>query len=126
MDYQVIEHNAFATRWFRRADEKQLGELRKLLTENPDLGKPIPGCGVLRKLRIADPGRGKGKRGGMRVIYLHTSEAKRIRLLVVYGKGEKEDLSASELKAVCEAARKLRESDQQWARRAAGGKGKMP
>ncbi len=30
----------------------------------------MPGCGGLRKIRYADPQRGKGKRGGLRIIYL--------------------------------------------------------
>ena len=55
----------------------------------------MPGCGGLRKLRIADPGRGKGKRGGARVIYLHTPEANVFFLITIYGKGEKGDLSAA-------------------------------
>ena len=42
---------------------------------------------------------GKGKRGGLRVIYLHTPEAATVDLFTVYGKDEKDDLSADELKA---------------------------
>jgi hypothetical protein len=36
---------------------------------NPEAGDVIPGTGGLRKLRFADERRGKGKRGGLRVIY---------------------------------------------------------
>jgi len=36
---------------------------------NPDVGEAIQGTGGLRKLRLADARRGKGKRGGLRVIY---------------------------------------------------------
>jgi hypothetical protein len=43
----------------------------------------MPGCGVLRKLRIADPRRPGGKRGGYRVIYMHTPIAHRIDLIAV-------------------------------------------
>jgi hypothetical protein len=56
----------------------------------------MPGCGGLRKLRIADPSRGKGKRGGARLIYLHVPEADHYLLLDVYGKDEKEDLTPQE------------------------------
>jgi hypothetical protein len=37
--------------------------------KSPDAGDVIEGTGGLRKLRFADLRRGKGKRGGLRVIY---------------------------------------------------------
>lgn len=46
-------------------------ELQELLLENPDAGVVIPGCGGLRKIRVSDPDRQAGKRGGFRVIYLY-------------------------------------------------------
>jgi hypothetical protein len=39
------------------------------LMDNPTAGDVMEGTGGLRKLRQADPRRGKGKRGGLRVIY---------------------------------------------------------
>ena len=68
------------------------------LMEYPDAGAVMPGCGGLRKIRIADPKRGKGTRGGARVIYLYIPTARRFYLLDVYGKDEKDDLSPSEKK----------------------------
>ena len=56
----------------------------------------MPGCGGLRKLRVPDPRRGKGKRGGARVIYLHVAESDQIHLITVYGKNQKDDLSAED------------------------------
>ncbi len=38
--------------------------------QNPNCGAVMPGCGSLRKLRAADPQRGKGKRRGVRLSYL--------------------------------------------------------
>lgn len=63
--------------------------------EKPDAGDVMPGCGGLRKIRTADSQRGKGKRGGARVIYLHVPKAKRFYMLDIYGKDEKVDLSAA-------------------------------
>jgi len=37
--------------------------------KHPKAGDPIPDTGGLRKLRFADARRGKGKRGGLKVIY---------------------------------------------------------
>jgi hypothetical protein len=65
---------------------------------NPDCGAVMPGCGGLRKLRVVDPRRGKGKRGGARLIYLHIPEARRFYMIDIYGKNEKDDLSAEERK----------------------------
>jgi hypothetical protein len=58
----------------------------------------MPGCGGLRKMRVVDPKRGKGKRGGARVIYLHIHDVNQIHLVTVYGKDQKDDLSADEKK----------------------------
>jgi hypothetical protein len=60
----------------------------------------MPGCGGLRKLRVVDPKRGKGIRGGARVIYLHVTEAGVIYLMDIYGKHEQEDLTAGEKKVL--------------------------
>lgn len=43
---------------------------------------------------------GKGKSGGVRVIYYWAAADEQIFLLTLYGKGEKEDLSAADLKRV--------------------------
>ena len=58
----------------------------------------IPGSGGVRKLRAADPSRRKGKRGGLRVLFLDLSDRYRTYLLYVYGKGEAEDITADERK----------------------------
>lgn len=44
------------------------GAFQNLLMLQPEDGDLIPGRGGLRKLRFADARRGKGKRGGLRVI----------------------------------------------------------
>jgi hypothetical protein len=73
-----------------------LAALQGHLMNDPKTGDVMPGCCGLRKVRIADPKRGKGKRGGVRVIYLHVPEAKVIYLITVYGKDQKDDLSGEE------------------------------
>ncbi len=55
----------------------------------------MPGCGGLRKLHISDPRRQKGKRCGARVVYLHIPEVDQFFMLGIYGKDEKEDLTAA-------------------------------
>ena len=58
----------------------------------------IQGSGGLRKIRWS--AHGKGKRGGVRVIYFYVSVRKQIRMLLIYRKGVKDDLSASEKKVL--------------------------
>src|SRR5439155_9250908 len=50
-------------------DDKAFGNLQAFLMSNPEAGDVIEGTGGLRKMRFADRRRGKGKRGGLRVIY---------------------------------------------------------
>jgi hypothetical protein len=88
-----IESSEF-TEWVKEyLTDEALSALQRDLMSDPEIGAVMPGCGGLRKVRIADPSRGKGKRGGARVIYLHVPEANVIYFITVYGKDEKDDLS---------------------------------
>ena len=49
-------------------------------------------------MRVSNAAKGKGKRGGYRVIYLDIPEVERTYLLGLYAKGEKADLSPDEKK----------------------------
>lgn len=79
-------------------DDEGLLRLQSFLLEEPTAGAVISGTGSLRKLRWVDPRRGKGKRGGLRVIYLHLPEFERLLLVDVYGKDEQDDLSPQDRK----------------------------
>jgi len=85
-----------------------LSQLQLALMADPSQGDVIPGCGGLRKVRLADSRRGRGKRGGARVIYLHVPEARRFYLLDIYGKHEKDDLTSAEKKALAKLAAVLK------------------
>jgi hypothetical protein len=87
--------------------DREYAKFQRELMDLPDLGDVMPGCGGLRKVRRKHPGRGKGKRSGARVIYLHVPEAKRFYLLDIYGKDEKDDLSAAEKKQLRQLAEQL-------------------
>lgn len=83
-------------------------EFQQSLLANPEQGTVMPGCGGLRKVRWPDPRRGKGKRGGLRIIYLQVPEASTVLFLDLYDKDEAADLTVAERKAFAEAARRFR------------------
>ena len=87
-----------------------LARLQQELMAEPEMGDVLPSCGGLRKLRLHDENRRKGKRGGARLIYLHVPEVKRFYLIDIYGKDEKEDLSAADKKAYGRFAKAIKEA----------------
>ena len=76
------------------------------LAADATAGDLIQGTGGVRKLRWARGGRGKS--GGVRVIYYFHSEAMPIYLLTVFGKNEKADLSGAERKELAALVRLLK------------------
>jgi hypothetical protein len=77
------------------------------LAEHPEKGAVIPGAAPLRKLRWGDKRRGMGKRGGLRVIYIHILDLAVLFMLDVYGKDEADDLSNEEKKELRALAKEL-------------------
>ena len=67
---------------------------------NPTVGDVIQGTGGLRKLRFADTRRGKGKRGGLRVIHYYWTGGPEFWLFTLYDKGEMADLTAKQRAAL--------------------------
>ena len=109
MKRAFVETSEF-TQWVKEyMSDDALSNLQRELLNDPDMGSVMPGCGGLRKVRVADPRRGKGKQGGARVIYLHIEELDQIHLITVYGKDQKDDLSAGEKKLYRELVRILKD-----------------
>ncbi len=75
-------------------------ELQQMLMKNPEAGDVIEGTGGLRKVRHADAKRGKGKRGGLRIIYYWWQIGKQFWLFTVYNKDEMDDLMAAQRKVL--------------------------
>lgn len=82
--------------------------LQQELMADPEKGDVIKGAGGLRKVRVAEAKRKKGKRGGARIIYLHVPEARWFYMIDIYGKDEKDDLSNDEKKFLSELCDELR------------------
>lgn len=103
-----IESRSFTSEVQGFLDDETYATFQNLLMENPGEGAVMAGCGGLRKVRLPDPRRGKRKRGGARVIYLHIPEADWVFLLDIYSKGAKEDLNAAEKRVLKRLAQDLK------------------
>ena len=97
---RFVETHVFTRRVVRLGLEEALRRLQVELAINPEAGDLDPGTGGLRKVRLADPDRGRGKRGGARVHYLWVPQRRLIYLVFVYAKHEADTLSADQKKAV--------------------------
>lgn len=85
-------------------DDESYRCFQEYLMENPEVGAVMRGCGGLRKVRWQDSRRGKGKRSGLRVIYLHLPEFGVLGLVDIYGKNEAEDLTSAERRELAHLA----------------------
>jgi len=95
-----VELPAFAKYRPEYLDDEGFRDLQNSLMANPEAGDVIEGTGGLRKIRQPDPRRGKGKRGGLRVIYYWWDGKRQFWLFTLYDKDEMDDLSAKEKKAL--------------------------
>lgn len=91
-----VETTAFTKRLLALGLEESLRDLQLALLDNPEAGDVEPGTGGLRKVRLGDPARGKGKRGGARVHYLWLAHRSAIYLLYVYSKNEASTLTGEQ------------------------------
>jgi len=89
-----IETATFSRSLLSLLDDDSYAVMQQMLIEQPEKGDLIQGGGGIRKLRHALPGRGKS--GGVRVIYYWHVASDQIYLLLIYPKSKKADLSAQE------------------------------
>jgi mRNA-degrading endonuclease RelE of RelBE toxin-antitoxin system len=100
-----IETSMFTEDLKDHLEDEEYGKLQEYLAEHPQAGDLIEEKGGLRKIRWA--AKGKGKSGGVRVIYYCVTTANQIRMLLIYRKGIQDTLTKKE-KAV------LRSINQGW------------
>ena len=100
-----IESQVFTRQVRELLTDEEYAGFQWFLAALPDAGDMIQGTGGLRKIRWSVGGR--SKRGGVRVIYFHVSAQAQVRLLLIYRKGVKDDLTAAEKKV-------LRQLNQDW------------
>lgn len=85
-----IEAPIFSRMLREYLSDDEYAALQWALVQRPDAGAIIPGSGGVRKLRWA--GSGRGKRGGLRVIYYWKNQMGEVWLLTLYAKNEAADI----------------------------------
>lgn len=98
MDALFIELPAFEKHRRDYLDEELFHRFQQELLKNPEAGDLVEGTGGLRKIRVVDQRRNKGKRGGLRVIYYWWSGFDQFWLFTLYGKNEQDDLTPPQKK----------------------------
>lgn len=84
-------------------DEEAYRALQLALMANPTMGDLMPRTGGFRKLRWPDLRRGKGKRGGLRVIYYWLLSDGQFWMFSIYDKNELENLTSDQKRQLKEA-----------------------
>jgi mRNA-degrading endonuclease RelE of RelBE toxin-antitoxin system len=93
-----VETSLFTAQLARYLSDDEYRELQAHLLARPDAGALIRGSGGIRKARWGAGGRGKS--GGVRVIYYWASAAAQIYLLTIYGKSEQADIDKATLRRI--------------------------
>ncbi len=95
-----IEASTFTKLIYKYLADDEYSELQNKLFKYPDFGKIIRGTGGVRKIRWAKKGRGKS--GGIRVIYYWKKSNDEIWMLTVYGKSETSSIPSHVLRKIVE------------------------
>ena len=96
----VVETPTFSKLAADYWSEDERGEFAAWIAANPEAGDVVSGSGGVRKVRWSRSGR--GKRGGVRIIYFNHLAQSEVWLLLIYAKSAQETIPAYTLKAIKE------------------------
>jgi len=94
----IIETSVFTKLITSMMSDDDYKALQEALVNRPDMGKVIRNSGGLRKVRWALEG--KGKSGGIRVIYYWMTSDEQIYMLFAFQKSTQENLTKAQLSAL--------------------------
>jgi mRNA-degrading endonuclease RelE of RelBE toxin-antitoxin system len=100
---RFVETTVFTRQIAEALSDDEYRLLQEALLRRPEQGAMIKETGGARKLRWAEEGR--GRRGGLRVIYYWHSERELFLMLYVYRKAEQKDLTAGQRKTLAQVIR---------------------
>jgi len=102
---EFIETPTFTRLLLELLGDDEYALLQQVLVENPERGDLVRGGGGIRKLRYALSGRGKS--GGVRVIYYWLRDDGQIYMLLIYPKSKKDTLTDRETALLRELVKEL-------------------
>ena len=98
--FTFIETSSFENWKPKYLSDDEYAELHQFLLAQPFAGDLVPGSGGVRKLRWKV--RGRGKRGGVRIIYYVRFEPNEFWMLTIYAKTRQENVPSHILKKLKE------------------------
>ena len=98
--YTFVETKLFTRLIDEYLSDDEFAALQLYMIVNPEAGDLIKGSGGVRKMRWS--GSGRGKRGGIRVIYYLRLQRGQIWLLTAYAKNVRDTISAAVLRKIKE------------------------
>ena len=102
---EFIETPVFTRLVLELLPDDEYRELQFMLGDNPSCGDIIQGGGGIRKVRFS--AKGKGKSGGVRVIYYWMTAKGQIYMLLIYPKNKKDTLTDKETSILRELVKEL-------------------
>jgi len=100
---RFIETQIFTREVHNLLEEEEYRALQLALLFRPEQGAVIAYTSGLRKLRWGQ--KGKGKRGGCRIIYYWDKKQETFYMLLVYAKSKQEDLTPAQIKVLSKLVR---------------------
>lgn len=94
----IIETPTFSRQIVKILTDEEYLKLQLELIDRPSVGNIIPGSAGLRKHRFG--AKGRGRRGGARIIYYWVVEDEQILMLFAFPKNERTDLTKAEYAAL--------------------------
>ncbi len=105
MQITVVETAPFVTKAKRLLSNDERHALIDMIASDPECGVLIQGTGGVRKVRFAAGG--KGKRGGVRVVYFFHNYSMPVYLFAVFAKSQRENLTKNEQNILAATARDI-------------------
>lgn len=99
--FVFVETRVFSRLVREHLSDDEYAALQQYLIARPEAGDVIPGAGGVRKLRWR--GAGRGKRGGLRIVYFLRPALGEIWFLTLYAKNVAENISVTALRKIKEA-----------------------
>jgi hypothetical protein len=102
---EFIETSIFTRLVYSYLTEDEYVGLQTYMFKFPEAGNVVPGSGGVRKLRWSLAGR--GKRGGLRVIYYFKKQEDEIWMLTIYAKSQLDNIPAHILRQIAEEVKNV-------------------